>query len=698
MKIHFRRLPSGMVIVALLFLFAGCGASDEPEQKPQALYKQAAAFSRSRDYLKAIECYSRAIIIDSVQVNAPRVVQALYEKRRLEGFTGEYYEALKTAARLEKLPIRAISDSLRNQLFADQAILLRELGNFKAAAASMEKIALPVPRQRLELADLLCASGEYEKAALIYRDYTGSASDPATRITAFAGLLRCKVAQPELRGESAEAIAAHIAAESKRVFAGDGELVPRIQAIRVAAQSLLLLEKQRRNASYLLFRALTLAEQSQNQFLIQVLRLESNAVIVQKADAFREAADYFRINNLQYAQAASLFMLSSSKSLKASERIAALQQGFALGKDFAPPSPAAEHLQLEKHAGRRLTALLMEQSRIFELFDAQEKQETLALKRTLLRYPNSFALGKGHEALEAKVRRLQHEMAALLQRKATIFTKAEGIEQNREVDRALNIKRGKMLELLAEVRAINPLAADAMQLTPVTLPTVQSALREDQLIVKPLLSDSLCGALLIGKRQVQIINSPLSFDAEHTPDAAIRALRRDIASKATSAPAPLPDSEQAWLSSAFYKPLAGSISGFKHVVVIADELFPFQMLATSQLPASQQRFSFVQSLKEFVLLSAKPSVAPTASQIAFYRAENIAGARLHKLFSPRDRIFLLWKPFSGSELELFRQKIAQEMQRRVSGSEALLLLGNGAEGDKSGEKAGWHFLSSYGVD
>jgi len=691
MKIHFRWLSSGVALLALLSLFSGCGAGNQAEQTPEELYKQAAVFNRSRQYFKALDFYNRAIALDTLQENSLRVAQALYEKRSIEGLAGEYYEAFRTSARLEKLPAGSLPDSLRNRLFSDEATWLRELGNFRLAAASLEKIASPAMAIRFEQAMLYQESGDYAKAAAIYKSYIGTELEPSIRIRGFAGLLECKVAQPELVAASAESIAGKIAAESKRVLSSDVELVQRIQAIRSAAKSLLLLEKQQRNASYLLFRALMLADESQNQPLLQVLRLESNAVIVRKADTFREAADYFRVNAMPYAQATSLFMLAGSKSLSADERIAALQQGFALSRNFVPPYPTTAHLQLEKSAGRRLTALLLEQSRIFELFDAEEKIGTLELKRTLLRYPNSFMLGKGHEALEAKVRRLLHETAGLLQRKANMFSQAEGVAASRQVDQALNIKRGKMLELLSEVRAINPVAAEALQFIPVTLRTVQDVLKEDQLIIKPLLSDSLCGDMLIGKKQLQIIGSPLSFDAEHTPASAIRSLRSELASGTLSS---TPESEQAWFTRALHEPLAGSVIGFSHLVIIADDLLPWHILGSSPFSVSDKRYSFLPSIKEFVLLSGKPEQLPVASRLSFYRVDNVSGARLHKLFAPRDRIFLLWKNLTAPEIESLNQEIGHEMQPTVSGSEVLFMLHKRF----ATEKDRLRYISSYGVD
>jgi len=692
MEIHFRRVPSGMVLFALFLLFSGCHSGNNSEETIALLYKQANTCSRSHEYLKALDFYNKGLDLDTLHVTAPRVVSALYEKRVIEGLTGEYGEALRSTARLEKLPVGILSDSLRTRILVDKATWLRELGNFRDAAATLEKVLFPLPELRLELASLYREDGDYEKAAMIYSKFSGHEQDPVTRITAWAGLLQCKVALPQLALETADALAGKIAAESGRVLAIKGALIPRIQALRAASKSLQLLEKQRRNASYLLFKALILAEESQNPFLLQLLRLESNAVIVRKADPFREAADYFRIKNMQYAQAASLFMLAGSKSLEDNERIAALQQGFSLGRDCVPPWPTSELFQLEKSAGRSLTGLLLQKSRIFELFDAGEKIGTLDLKRILERYPNSFTLGKGHEILELKVRRLQHEISGLLQRKADIFIRAEGEENSKFIDQALNRKRGRMLELLSEVRAINPAAAEAIQLIPVTLRTVQGALNEGQVIIKPLFSDSLCGVMFIGKSQLQIANSKFPVDSLHTVESGIRSFLGELASASPRSSSL--DSEHVWFTKALYEPFTGLISASRHVVVIAEDLFPYHILGSEHELFLQQRYSYLQSIKEFVLLAEKPEQVSGISRIFFYSVKNLSGARLHKLFFPRDRIFLLWKNYSGAELEALQQQIGKEMEGTVSGSDALFRLGNNsADGSDV-----WRYISSYGVD
>ena len=688
MKIHFGRFSSGMVLFGLYFLFAGCTTDNNIMESPEPLYKKAFSFGSHGEYRKALDLYNKALALDTLNVALPRVVKALNEKRVIEGLTGEYYEALKTTALLEKLPTNSVPDSLRNALFTDKAAWLRELGSFRAAALTLEHVVVPSPAVQFEQASLLQKSGEFQKSAEIYRRLSGVEHDPATRITAYAGLLQCTVAQPQLGLEKADAIAMKIAAESGRVLAMDGSFEPRIQALRAASKSAQLLEKHRRNASFYLFKALMLAEQSRNPLLLNILRLESNLVIVHKSLPFREAAEYFRIKNMQYAQACSLLMLGGSKSLTEDERISVLQQGISVNRYFAPPYPTTELLQLEKKSAHRLTGLLLEKSRIFELFDAGEQAGNIDLQRLLQIYRKSFSLGKGHEALETEISQLQHEISALLQRKADIFIRAEGYEKNRIADQALNIKRGRLIELLPQVKAINPVAAEAIQLIPVTLRTVQAALKEDQVIIKPLISDSLCGSMLIGRKQLQIARSGVCFDTLNTPGSKIEAFRRELAGPQQGT------IEREWFSKAFYEPFAPSLASYKQLIFISDDLFPFHILSMNNNYVPEKRYSYLHSIKEFSLLSEHRESSQTLSRILFFSPDKVTGARLQKLFFPHDRVFILWKNLNGVEIGAIRQRISQEMQSTVSGSGALFSLG--INSDVSREIL--MNISSYGID
>ncbi|MEI8031828.1 MAG: hypothetical protein WCH05_00560 [Chlorobiaceae bacterium] len=672
MNIRRLSLPGGRVVLGLFLLLSGCDSADDARLSPAQFYRQASSLALRGEYGKAIDSYNKGLATDKLKPATPGSIRALNEKRVLEGMTGEYYQALHSASLLEKMPPGSLSDSLKSAILFDKASWLRELGSFSEAAAALEHLPSPSSACRFELAGLYRMRGDYPKAVGIYRLFTGNEHDPVLKIRAWAGLLQCAVAEPRVVAQKPDIIAAKIAAESGRVLAMEGSAVERIRALREAAASLRLLEKQQRNASYLLFRAVSLAQEAKNPLLLQILRLESNAVIVRKSDPFREASEYFRGRNMQYAQAAALFMLAGSGTVEEAERIAALQKGFSVARNFAPPYPTGELLQLEKHSGRLLGGLLLRKSRIFELFNAFEQSGSLELQRAIYRYGRALLLPKGHEALDAEVSRLQHEISGLLQRKADIFIRAEGYEKNRLADQALNIKRGRLLSLLSEVRALNPVAADAMQMTPITLQSVQNELMDDEAIVKPIIADSLSGVMLIGRRQLQLEAGGATYDSLRTPLSEAAAFRREIAArKAGGQPV---SALQERLSKAFYDPIAASLGRYRRIVVISEDLFPWNILSASRRPMPERRYAFLQSIKEFSLFRLNQREERSAPRTIFYRAENVEGARIAKLISPDDRVCLLWKSFSGAELEALLREA----------------------GEKSAGRDAWQYVSFYG--
>ena len=159
LKRHLLRGVSGKLFCAFFLLFTGCKAAHHGDEALQQLYQQAETFTRQQEYPKAVECYNKALALDTLQPASPRVVRALNEKRALEGLSGEYTEAFRSTARLEKLPAAALLADQRSAMFADQARWLRELGRFSEAAASLEKIVILTPELSFELASLYQQSG-----------------------------------------------------------------------------------------------------------------------------------------------------------------------------------------------------------------------------------------------------------------------------------------------------------------------------------------------------------------------------------------------------------------------------------------------------------------------------------------------------------------------------------------------------------
>jgi len=690
MNFHCLPLRPGMAVLGMFLLFAGCTSKENSGETPSEIYTKASELGSSGQYAKAIELYERGLALESLAPPSQGALLALVAKRGLEGLTGSYDAALATTGVLEGLGEGSVPDSVRTAILVDKAEWLGELGRFAEAADALRGVRNPDSAVQMRLAALRLQAGDAKGAEALYRPMTLWRNPSPVRIGAWAGLLRCRLTDPDAVGEDAETVAQKIVAESGRVLRMKGESAVRARALRAAALSLQLLERHQRNASFLLFRALSLAEGSKERLLYQVLRLESNAVIVRKEEPFREAAAYFEQHGMLYARALALFMLSEAGALTDNERISALEEGFAAAWQSAPPYPSPAMLARENRAALQLNGFLLKNPRIFELFDAAQRMGMMRLSRSLIRGGEGFMIGGGNAPeVEAEVRRLLVEISGLLQRKADMVDRAAGLEKIRATDQALNMKRGRLFELLPSVRVLEPAIASALALNPVTLRTVQETLGEDQAIVRPVFSDSLAAVMVVGKHHLQIVGSVAAFDSLHTPGIAVAGIRRELADGPGLAP--LKGGEREWFERALFRPLLAAVQPYSRLVVVADDPIPFHLQFQDDDRIKTHRFSYLHSFKEFVIMQTAAVLPPGPSRIVFYAAQDHDGPIRHKLFYPHDRVFLVWKSFTKEEQEQLRDEIGEEMRSTVSGTLALQKLREDGESK-------WLYLSSYGTD
>lgn len=671
-----------------MLMLPGCSSEDETDGAPQELYRKAAKLSRQGEYERAIALYNKVLSADTLGGLSKRPVLEMNRKRYLEGLTGNYSAALHTAGFLEKHAGVLLPDSLRAGMLAEKAMWLSELGDFRGAAAALAEIPSPSEDQRFELAALELRIGEVGKAETIYNRYAGQELDPVSRMRGVAGLMQCRMLDSDLK--AADEFAMNIATISGDVLALEGDLERRIQALRESSRSLQLLPKHQRNASYLLFRALILAEKTRDPYLIQQLRYESNAVIVRKPAPFRETGDFFGMKDMQFAKAAALLRLAlGNGELNSSEQIDALRRGLLLYQNYLPRYSGTEMLQLADTARRRLTGLLVREARIFELFDALQQSEMLELQRTLQNGSGYFRLGKEHAALERQVNILRRDISGLLQRKADIFLKARGYEMNRASEAALQSKRGRMIELLEEVKKIDPAAASVLQMKPVTLQTLQRSLKRGQLVVQPVSADSFYAVMTISTREFGIVGKPVPFDSLYDPASGLHRLVRDFAMQGVSEVETFrQQSDPQWFIRVVSEPLYAMAGGYDHILVAADPALPLHMLG-----AGDKKISMIASFREIVHVAHHSGVKTGEGPIRFYPAERIKMAQLRMLFHPHERVFLLWKPLGKESESLMRSSLEQGTDSKRSPAEALYRLSGSLKGSETGK---WIFVSAYG--
>ncbi|NTV02907.1 MAG: hypothetical protein HGB04_09045 [Chlorobiaceae bacterium] len=680
-------LPVFLFAAGLAALFSSCrpgqGAAD-----PGPLYEEAARLSRQNKYPAALEAYNKALAVDTLKGFSRQAVDALLQKSRIEFMTGEYDAAFRTFGSLESHAGSMLPDSVQTAVRLSHARMHAELGEFGQAAAAIGKINRPGPWQRLQQAGLSARSGDFAGAARICGELAAS-DDPAVRIVALSGLLDCAIARSDLGLEKPDAYAGKIAAVSGKVMSMPAPPELRIKALRIAARSLRQLEKQHPNASFLLFRALAIAQQAGLSRLDQILQYESNEVIVRKPDTYRSTMEYFAQRNMPYARMASVYRLGMSPELQDKERIEVLKSGLQLGLNYGIPATARDLVRLEREAVGNLEELLIANGRYFELFEASEQAKLLGLQRDMQAGIGQFTLPAGHEALRNEIVRTTREITGLLQRKISMAEEGAGFEYSAPADKAIARKRGRLFELSNEAIAVDRGAASMLRLTPVTLMTVQKSLRPDQALVKLFVRDSLATGMLISSREMQIFSTPVYRDQLQSQ---LSQFRQSLASAGSYAWERMrQDPQRIWLTDILLQPMNGRLSGYRHLIFEPDSPMPFHLLGREEMLGADRRVSIIGSAKEAVVYAGQQPAAGKAPGIAFFDASRSDLAMVHKMYRPSDRVFLIWKPLSREESAGLVTRLSAQLKQDASGSGSLKALAGGQDGS-------WMYLSSYGID
>jgi hypothetical protein len=680
-------VPFFLILIGLAAMLSSCrsgqgGADSGP------LYDQAARLLRQSKYPAALDAYNKALAADTLKGFSGRAIDALLQKSRIEFMFGEYDAAFRTFGSLESHAGSMIADSVRTDLQLRHARMRAELGEFGQAATAMGRIARPDAWQRLQQAELWIRAGDFANAARICGELSTS-DDPLVRIVALSGLLDCSVSRSDLGLDKPDAYAGRIAAVSGKAMSMPAAPELRIKALRIAARSLLQLEKQRPNASFLLFRALAIAQEARLSRLDQILQFESNEVIVRKPDTYRSTMEYFTQRNMPYARMAAVYRLGMSPELQDKERIEALKSGLQIGQNYGIPATARDLVRLEREAVGNLEQLLIANGRYFELFEASEQAKLLEMQRDLQAGIGYFTLPAGHESLRNEIVRINRDISGLLQRKINMTEEGTGFEYAVSADKSIARKRGRLFELSNEAIAVDKGAASTLRLTPVTLMTVQKSLRPDQALVKLFVRDSLATGLLISSREMQIFSAPVYREQLRSE---LDLFRQTLATGGNAARDRIrTDPQRIWLTDMLFQPMKDRLSGYGQLIIESDLPIPFHLLGRDEMLGAGRRISLIGSAKEVVVYAGRQPVAEKAPGIVFFDASRPELARVYKMYRPSDRVFLTWKPMSREELAGISASLSARLKTDGSGSGSLKAL--------AGEQDGtWIYLSSYGID
>lgn len=681
------------VLLVMILVFASCARQEkEPgESETAALYEKAEAFAVSHEYEKALELLREGLAADTLNGFSPMTARALNRKSMIEGVTGNYFDALASHETIEKrcrgmLPAAAEAERIRSK-----AALLVELGEFAGAEKAMTAIAsLSVP-DSLELARYQVLAGEREKALDMYSNLSGS-SDPVFALMAFTGLLELSL-DASLRMAEAPSFYVHriTGIARKLVTRGkEGDEKAEALALRRAAMFLELFPAHAKDASYLYFKALSRARAAGEEKLVQMLDVESNAVLKNEPEVYARTLDYFERNNMSFERMAALLKQGAGEKMDDDSRIIkVLKQGLNIYRYHVPPRPGYTLRGLVDRSAEMLTELLLNKGRFAEAFESDELKKLFALTHLVQRGYVSFELPDEHEQLERQVVKLGREMNALHQRLMNMYESGRGYENHEAVIEAINRKRGIFHQKLAEVQRVSPFLAERLTVNPVTLGTVQEALDKEHAILKIIDGREWCTVFLVQDSYVDVSRRKVDGAMYRSR---LKLFREHIATNAEGVRTRIArDSERLWLTDLLIKPYAGRLRDISRLTVIAGEPVPAHLLGNNRFLIRDFPVSWVYSANEFIRQASQRKLTIPEPEYSFYSAERYKDALERKLLFPRHTVFLLWRHFSASEIDELRVLFSLLLQQGGDLSGALHQMAQ----DKQVENDRWIYLTEY---
>jgi tetratricopeptide (TPR) repeat protein len=676
-------------LLSLCFVLPLFSCSHQGQDADTAsLYEEAARFYRLKKYPDALDRYDRALAADTLNGFSQTALDALCRKSRIEFLIGRYAGAFRTWEAIRQHGGKNLPDSLQTVVALDTGRMYAELGMYGKAASVMASLRKPDAWQRFDEARLLFRAGKVSEALRIYSELSAS-EDVAVGMSGLSGILDCVLTGKVAGSDTPDNLAGKIAVISGRVLKMDASPEVKIKALRIAAKSLQQMESQRPNASYLLFRALAIAQQAGYPRLVAILQYESNNIIVRKPDTYRSVIEYFGQRNMPFAKVAALFMLGRSVELTPAERIEAYRLGLAACQHYGIPATAPDYVALEREAASELGDLLASEKRYIEFFDASAMADYLEQRRLMQAGISGFRLPQGHEAVQNEIIELNREISGLLQRKIMMTEAGTGFALASIADKAIREKQGRLIELIAEAAKADSTVSARLQPRPLTLRTLQKSLRSDEALIRFFIRDSLSTSMLVSSREMQIVTAKVPGEQVR---ARFATLRQRLTSASPDIEASLAaDDDRRWLTGTLLQSMGDRLSDYRRLIFVSRNAEPFHLLGRGPMLGSDHQVSWLVSAGELLVDAAvKPQ-----GDIVFFDASSPERADIYKLFHPDDRVFLSWKPLPENEVSSLKTIMKPVVESGASGSD---ILKKATQKPAAAGSQAWLWLGPYGAE
>ncbi|MBO8092997.1 MAG: hypothetical protein J7D60_06790 [Prosthecochloris sp.] len=657
----------------VLLLLAGCAREKVPSEQPSEMYERARQLASRYEDAAALELVSRALAIDTLDGKRPETARAIQLQARLLERNGELFRSLETYRVLEDCCASLLSDEMVRESILSRAQILSDLGYHDEVIGLLENFKPATSHEKLSVARIYEEVLLPEHSVPIYLSLE-DAADAALRLQALSGLLHLSRTL-NVKGLSRSEVYALETVEAARDLLEDVSHPDEYKAavLRKAACRLQETGRHDSDASYLLFKALSLARAAGSGELEALLDYESNAVLQADPEVYARSSGYFDEHGMGLSYARALVWQAESGVPDERERLELLKTAFRYFLQELPPGRAGMFSSVFRDGTSSLLSLLAANGGYSTAFMVDEELRSWELSAIVL---------ENQLTRTDRFARLQKEVYALQRRILRLLEEGVQVERIHRLRRFVNEKRGEL----------SSSDGSGVLTSAVTLKTLQQSLGAHEAVIRVVPSKEWLTVMFIRSDMVDVSRSRITRDeflslaglmSGHLQTGrsdALRTLSRHHA--------------RLKLSNILAGPFMRQLRQVEHLTVMSATPLPFRLLGDNRYLGRDMRISQIPSAREFLLDRSRRTVAGIDPVVELVIADSAAVARRLLVEGGGREIFLFWKPLTQSERDDLRVLLSMALKERGEPSRALLQL---TAGDRGGSDA-WLALSSFSAD
>jgi hypothetical protein len=671
-----------------LVLLANCKPDYTREiQKADNFFIQAREYNKSYDYVKAIDVLEKAIELDSLAGRTSKLQQSFKLISHIKAKIGRFESSLNSSRRaLDLLPKDSLAQ--RAMLLKHQAHIYYLLQDHSRTIKLLEALNPKTNNDKKLLADSYFKTGQFTKAYRVYRDL-GQAGDPLIKMQGYHGQMKVFSNPPLTKSfrDSSKALVKRIISLATTLDESALSPYKKCMTYRQAAYALSMVENQKRNGSFFMFKALAQAKLTGESMLERTVAFEANALVVRRASTLEIALNYFKQKNYQKGMVEAYALLGMKESYSPDQRIDYLKKGLNIFREtrfFELPKVMTQTIF---NGFYELISLLISQNRYLEAYEISEILKMTEQVNSLNTLDYSI-LPSRYKAVINELRQSHHTITALQHlMDSTAFLDKEDQKIRRNLlSRQLARHQGTYFSNLSRLREENQNLAELFEPIPITLPTLQSLLPEGVAAADIFYSDGQATVIFIAPQRANVFQATISRD---DLDMALDVLKWDFIENPDAEPEKLRQSiHRRKLSNAFVAGLEVELEDIDQLIIFSNLDVPFHLLGRRSYLQENVAISYLTSAKQLQMAR----IIEPPKYVEFIKPGQTRQIELEFFTNQREKV-LLWQDLDRQALA--EQKIVLELALSKSTSIADMLQKLAKEKIRL-EDISWIGYSAYG--